>query len=62
MSRQFSPKWTPSTRADALSLLRSVDDDIERLTRGQQEQIARLYRLHNDDRTVEDLVKAGVIH
>jgi len=58
--KAYSTKWLPTSRKEALSLLRSVNDDAERLTEGQRQQIGRLYRVH-DDRTIEELVKAGVI-
>jgi hypothetical protein len=48
----------PQTRGQALSLLRSVNDDVDQLTVKQRQQIRILYRL-DEDRTVEQLVLVG---
>jgi len=50
----------PTTRAEALSLLRREDDDLDRLTPTQIAAIRRLYLL-DDDRTVAERIQTGDI-
>jgi len=50
----------PATRTEALSLLRRLDDDPDRLTEAQQQAIRKLYRL-DDSRSVEQLIRDGEI-
>jgi len=50
----------PETRKQALSILRAVGDDPDRLTEPQQQAIRRLYFL-GDNRSVEQLIRDGEI-
>jgi hypothetical protein len=50
----------PETRAQALSILRAVGDDLDELTEPQRQAIRRLYFL-DDNRSVEQLVRDGEI-
>jgi hypothetical protein len=52
--------FIPETRAQALSLLRAVGDDPDRLTEPQRQAIRRLYFL-GDNRSVENLVRDGEV-
>jgi hypothetical protein len=58
MARQYDPDFVPSNRNQALSLLRAVDDVVERLTVRQVRAIRALYSL-DDDRTVEERCRTG---
>jgi len=50
----------PTTRTEALSLLRRLDDDIDKLTPEQDRRLRELYCL-DDDRTVEERLRTGEI-
>jgi hypothetical protein len=52
--------FIPETRAQALSILRAVGDDLNELTEPQRQAIRRLYFL-GDNRSVEQLVRDGEI-
>ena len=50
----------PSTRTETVSLLRRLDDDLDRLSPAQLAAIRRLYLL-DDDRTVAERLRDGEI-
>ena len=50
----------PSTRTEALSLLRRLNDDVSHLTPNQIAALRKLYRLE-DCRTIQELVEIGEV-
>lgn len=52
--------FIPETRAQALSILRSVGDDPSQLTESQRQGIRRLYGI-GDHRTIKELVESGEV-
>jgi hypothetical protein len=52
--------FLPENRTQALSLLRTVNDDPDQLTKEQQQAIRQLYFL-DDDRAVTQLIRDGEI-
>ncbi len=57
MTHQFTREVIPTTRAQALSLLRALDDNVKHLTQHQYQAIRKLYRL-DDPRTIEQVLRA----
>jgi hypothetical protein len=61
MPLSYRTDWIPISRADCLSLLRSVEDKVGRLTWEQRQAIRRLYFLDDGDRSVAEKVETGEV-
>jgi hypothetical protein len=60
MPQPYDPDFIPTTRVQALSLLMSVDDELDRLTEPQRLALRHLYFLQ-DTRSVEQMVREGCL-
>lgn len=60
MVKQYTPDFIPETRAQALSLLRALDDNTDLLTEDQRQALRHLYFL-DTQLSVADLVRSGEI-
>jgi hypothetical protein len=58
MARQYDPEFIPVNRNQVLSLLRAVDDDVERLTVRQVAAVREIYFL-DCNKTIEERCRAG---
>jgi len=57
MPQPYDPDFIPTTRVQAISLLLSVDDELDQLTEAQRQALRRLYFIDGDNRTVEQMVR-----
>ena len=63
MVMQYTPDFIPETRAEALSLLRALDDNTDLLTEDQRQALRDMHLYFLDTQLrVADLVRSGEIH